>query len=300
MKALTRSLALLLLLTVLLAACGSEPNTSSGSPAGAGGSTDGPSEGTPPDEGEGPTDGGEGDGSSTTLEVWFTKGEQLFRSTVTIESTPSVGRAAVEALIAGPPSETAEDGVSTQVPDATEFLGLSIADGIATVDLSGEFATGGGSLSERMRLAQLVFTLTQFPTVKGVLLHMDGKAVEAFSGEGIITDHALKRAEFEDLAPPIVVESPQAGDEVSSPMTIEGTADVYEATVSFRLLDADGKEIASGFATATCGTGCRGDYMEQLKFSVDEKQAGTLEVFESSAENGEPLHMVRVPVVLTP
>lgn len=100
--------------------------------------------------------------------------------------------------------------------------------------------------------------------------------------------------------PPIVVRTPLNGDLVSSPLTIAGTADVFEATVSVRILDARGRELASGFATATCGSGCRGRYRTKLFFFTPERQAGTVEVYESSAEDGSQLFLVTIPVTLVP
>jgi hypothetical protein len=111
-------------------------------------------------------------------------------------------------------------------------------------------------------------------------------------------------AEPTDLEPPagedpaIVVETPQPGDEVASPVTIAGTADVFEATVSIRILDEDGGELAAAFTTATCGSGCRGRFSTDLFFFVDQTQNGAIEAFESSAEDGSPINLVSIPVVL--
>ena len=102
------------------------------------------------------------------------------------------------------------------------------------------------------------------------------------------------------VKPAIVVRTPVAGDEIVSPVTVAGTADVFEATVSIRILDANGQELAAAFATATCGTGCRGKYSAEVFFFTEERQNGTIEVFESSAADGSPLNLVRVPVVLVP
>jgi Immunoglobulin-like domain of bacterial spore germination len=100
--------------------------------------------------------------------------------------------------------------------------------------------------------------------------------------------------------PAIVVRTPVAGDEIVSPVTVAGTADVFEATVSIRILGANGEELAATFTTATCGSGCRGRYSEEVFFFTEERQDGTIEVFESSAADGSPLNLVRVPVVLVP
>jgi hypothetical protein len=100
--------------------------------------------------------------------------------------------------------------------------------------------------------------------------------------------------------PAIVVETPQASDEVGSPIRIEGTANVFEATVSIELLDASGQVLAATFATATCGTGCRGAFSAKLFFFTSERQNGLLRLFESSAQDGSELHVIEIPLALVP
>jgi len=234
-----------------------------------------------------------------TFEVWFGYGEWLFVTKRTEPFGPRVGTA-VTALLAGPSAAERTVGVGTSIPEGTELLGLSIDGGIATVDLSRTFESGGGSLSMFSRLAQLTYTLTQFPTVEGVNLRLEGKPVTVFSGEGIILDDPMTRRSFRDRLPPILVQSPLIGEQVSSPITISGTANVFEATVSITILDAQGLEIASGFTTATCGTGCRGTYSTSVGFTVDQTQAGTVRVYEVSAKDGHPINVVDIPVVLLP
>jgi hypothetical protein len=81
---------------------------------------------------------------------------------------------------------------------------------------------------------------------------------------------------------------------------VSGTADVFEGTVSIRILDENGAILSEDFTTATCGSGCLGTYKTRVRFQIDHKQRGSIQVFESSAENGEPLHMVEIPVTLLP
>jgi hypothetical protein len=247
-----------------------------------------------------PTNGGSnGSGETVTYEVWFTRGEHLFVTSRTQPFTVAVGRAALTALLQGPSDAEAAAGVGSVVPDDTDLLGLNIQDGIATVDLSGEYDDGGGSLSMRMRLAQVVYTITQFDTVQGVEFRLDGDPVETFSGEGIVLEDPQTRADYEDLLPAITVSSPVIGQRVSSPVTIAGTANVFEATVSIWILDEDGDRIVETFVTATCGTGCRGDYSARVEYDVDHDQPGTIQVFESSAQDGRPTKVVKIPVTLT-
>ncbi len=246
-----------------------------------------------------PTNGSNGSGETVTYEVWFTRGEHLFVTSRTQPFTVAVGRAALTALLQGPSSAEAAAGVGSVVPDGTELLGLNIEDGIATVDLSGEYDDGGGSLSMRMRLAQVVYTITQFDTVQGVEFRLDGEPVETFSGEGIVLEDPQTRADYEDLLPAITVSSPVIGQRVSSPVTVAGTANVFEATVSIWILDENGDRIVETFVTATCGTGCRGDYSARVEYDIDHDQPGTVQVFESSAKDGKPMNVVKIPVTLT-
>jgi hypothetical protein len=225
--------------------------------------------------------------ATVTYEVWYQLNRRLFVTTRTEPATARVGTAAIEALLAGPSDIEAAADVSTSVPAGTVLNDLTIDDGIAVVDLSAEFASNTSGL----RVAQVVYTLTQFPTVEGVVIAIEG---ESAAGE------PQSRRDFEDLLPAIVVVTPVIGQTVSSPVSVAGTANVFEATVSLRILDADGNEIAREFTTATCGTGCRGDYSTKLKFDVDSEQAGTIEVFEESAKDGSHINVVSIPVTLAP
>lgn len=99
---------------------------------------------------------------------------------------------------------------------------------------------------------------------------------------------------------PIVVASPEAGATVSSPVTIAGDASVFEGTVSIRIVDADGDELAQTFTTATCGGPCRGDFSKAVEFEVDEAQDGVIEVFEQNVASGAEASSVETASVVIP
>ena len=126
---------------------------------------------------------------TTQLSVWLARGEKLEPVTRTVPSVPRIGAEAVKALLAGPTAAETRDGFSTAVPKETRFLDLTIdAAGIAKVDLSRDFESGGGTLGLTMRLAQVTCTVGQFPTVKGVRFALNGELVSVFSGNGIVID----------------------------------------------------------------------------------------------------------------
>lgn len=100
--------------------------------------------------------------------------------------------------------------------------------------------------------------------------------------------------------PPIAVALPQSGMILFGSAHVVGSADVFEATVSIRIVDERGVMIAESFTTATCGTGCRGDYAADVPFAVEHRQPGTVQVFESSAKDGSMINTVEIPVTLAP
>jgi spore germination protein GerM len=300
--------AALLLLVLAATACGGEDATSVGpSPTETETTETSPGTENPPTDTETtPTE--TAPATPVSFQVWFAKPDlderlnggsdpKLFavqRSAQTV----AVGRAALEELISGPEGADGE-GVSSAVPAGTRLLGLNIEDGLATVDLSSEFESGGGSLSMQMRLAQVVFTLTQFPTVDRVEFRLDGEPVDVFSGEGIVLDGPVDREDYADLMPAIIVDRPTPGAQISSPVTVSGSANVFEANVTVRILDASGKELKRTFTTATCGTGCRGDFSVAVPFPAQPAGSEGFVVVEDddAAGMGFPPHQVRIPIV---
>jgi germination protein M len=240
-------------------------------------------------------------GQSFTYQLWFVD-EEGFLAVVsrTEPFEPGVGGIALTRLLEGPNGEEADAGLGTAIPGGVDLNGLSIGGGVATVDLSSDFEAGGGSLAETLQLAQVVYTITQFDTVDSVRFELDGDPVEFFGGHGIDVRSPQTRQDYDDYVALVIVMSPTIGERVDNPVSISGTANVFEATVSIRIRDADGDVVASTFTTATCGTGCRGTYSATVSYTVSQEQAGTIEVFESSAQDGSPLHMVSIPVILTP
>jgi hypothetical protein len=298
-------------LGVLAASCGAdEPQSAGPVPAGTG--TGAGNAGTSTGEAPAPTDTGETptttEQRTVTVQAWFARPEQegqsagdpkLFVVHRAIPATEGIGAAAVDELLAGPESIESAADVSTAVPDGTRLLGLNIANGLATVDLSSEFESGGGSLSMQMRLAQVVYTLTQFPTVKRVQFQLDGEPVRVFSGEGIVLDKPVTRGDYEELLPAILVAQPGIGAEVGRAVTVSGTANVFEANVTAIVETAAGKELVRDFTTATCGTGCRGDYSLTLRIPAQPSGSSGFVVVQDddAAGQGFPPHQVRIPIV---
>jgi hypothetical protein len=236
-------------------------------------------------------------GSLSVLSVYYMRGQYVGAAHRAVPATAAPAGAAMSALLTGPTDAELAAGLHTQIPPGTEVRGLTIRGGIATVDLSGTFAAGGDPLEERGRLAQVVYTLTQFPTVDGVRFRIDGKPLVFRSGEGAVQRGPQTRASFEDVTPAIFVEIPAVGDHVGSPLVIQGTANTFEAQFVARVLGEDGQTLAEQSVMATSGSGTRGTFNEAISFTADESLV-TLEVYEPSAADGRPIHVVRIPLDL--
>jgi hypothetical protein len=91
----------------------------------------------------------------------------------------------------------------------------------------------------------------------------------------------------------IAVLSPVSGQQVDGEVPLVGCANVYEATVLYRLLDGGGSTVTEGFTTATCGSGCVGEFREVIP--VPGPGTWTLQTFTESAEDGSEQDLIEVP-----
>lgn len=98
--------------------------------------------------------------------------------------------------------------------------------------------------------------------------------------------------------PAIDIETPLANGEVANPVSITGTADVVDASLTVRVLDANGQDLSAMAVEASCGDGCTGTFAAELFFFVDRRQPGTIEV--SGISDAGDTAIATVPVVLVP
>lgn len=233
-----------------------------------------------------------------SLQAWFTRQGKLFGTQRGVPATASVGRTALDQLLAGPSAAESAAGLRSLIPAGTQLLGLTISSGTATVDLSSSFTSAASPSTMPLRIAQVVYTLAQFPSVTGVQFKVDGQGVTVLGGVPVQSPQTT--AMYDGYLPAITVQNPVIGAQLSSPVTVSGTANVFEAVVSVRILDSAGNQIARTFSTASCGTGCRGGYSIPVSYTVTRAEPGTIEVFESSPENGQPVNVQLIPVTLAP
>jgi germination protein M len=197
--------------------------------------------------------------------------------------TRAVAAAAVGELLGAEPDCP---GSRRPFPAGTRLQEIDLDAGTATVELSRSALPAAGA-ARRWPLQALVHTLTQFPTVRRVLVKVGGRAV---SGP-LTRDPAIPLA-------PIALAEPAAGALVKGDrLVVKGEASVYEGTVSLRLRDDRGQVMAQGYATAAEDAPGRGPFSAALTFTPPAApHAWTVEAFEVSAEDGRIVYSVHLPI----
>lgn len=234
-------------------------------------------------------------GAEVEVRAYFLRDEAL-GPVARVAADGAVAEGAMEGLLAGPEVAESEVGFATAIPMGTELRSVTIDDTVATVDLTEEFTSGGGSASMMGRVAQVVFTLTQVPTVEAVAFEVEGTPLTELGGEGLLLEEPQTRADWESLSPAILVESPLPFADVTSPLRVTGTANTFEAMFWVTITDGEGEIVYDEPAQATSGTGTRGTFTITADFEVPRSGVGEVIVFEKSAKDGSPTNLVEIPV----
>lgn len=209
-----------------------------------------------------------------------------------------VASGALKALLEGPTAAEKTAGASSSIPAGTRLLGVSLNGGVATVDLSREFGSGGGSLSIMSRVAQVVFTATQFSTIESVIFEIEGEPLDSLGGEGLLLQGPQTRAQWEEFAPVILVEEPVRGDTATmgQPLLITGSANVFEAQFKVEVTDGDGLIIVSTPVMATSGSGERGTFQVTVTPMGGKNGFGAVIVSYDSPKDGSRVVIDEIPI----
>jgi len=173
---------------------------------------------------------------------------------------------------------------SVSVPHTTSVAGASLR----ALGLDASVTIAGGTASVTLphatpaQVAEIVYTLTQYPTVRRV--NVGGRT-------------GLTRADVESFAPAILIESPAAGAAVPGTFRVSGSASVFEATFVLELV-VGGKVETRQTVTASTGAPERGGFDATVRSHAI--GPASLVAFAPSAEDGAPQHRVEVPVTIRP
>jgi germination protein M len=175
--------------------------------------------------------------------------------------TDDAATAAIRELLAGPTA--VEQGgnylgrrgplapLSTAIPSGTRLRSILVQNGVATIDLSGDFGSGGSQAA--FRQAQIVYTLTQFPTVNRVGFRLDGKPMNAIEGhEGTALAVPATRQRYFDQRRSVFVDQPAWRAAIGDTLLVTGETD-RDAEIRLALVDgATNSVLAEQTVEASC------------------------------------------------
>ncbi len=103
----------------------------------------------------------------------------------------------IRALLTGPSAAEKSTGCMTMIPDGTKLLSAVVRSGVAYLDFSDnfEFNTHGveGYLAQLM---QIVYTATEYSSVTGVQILIEGQKKDYLGSEGVWIGSPLSRGSF--------------------------------------------------------------------------------------------------------
>jgi len=126
-------------------------------------------------------------------------------SSALVPVTRQVSAAGIEAvaaeLEAGPTASESFLGLRSALTDIDAIDSVDIDGSTALVDLNDSFTTLGGS-DQIVAIAQLVFTVTEQPTLDRLIISVNGETVEVPRDDGTLTRDPLTRADYRSFSPP--------------------------------------------------------------------------------------------------
>jgi len=111
-------------------------------------------------------------GTTTMVTLYFADGRSFFPVSRRMPTGDDLPRAALQALLAGP---SAASGLTSPIPPGVEIRSVTLAGGVAHVDLSAAFLGEDGDTQAAE--AAVFETMTALPGVTSVALSVEGKSL---------------------------------------------------------------------------------------------------------------------------
>lgn len=115
-----------------------------------------------------------------------------------LPSAPSESEALLSALLEGP-----TEGVraTSAIPPGTRAIDVGVVGTVATVDLSQEFTRGAARRTLAIRVAQIVYTLTEDPEIVSVVFAFEGTPAPVIGGDERVLERPVGRMDYARFAP---------------------------------------------------------------------------------------------------
>jgi Sporulation and spore germination len=225
--------------------------------------------------------------------LFFVRGTTLGVAQRTVATTVDPHYSSLTNLLTGPDPSEASAGLTTDIPAGTALRGLEIRGGTATVNLSPQFATPAPPAALSARLAQIVYTVTAFPNVTGVIMEIAKNRLANFAGVNLTSP--VGRSQVTAALPGVLLESPGVGSSLQGQLAVSGVT-TFNGTYDIQLLDSGGKLLAN--VTDTAATGEK--FTQALPFTITSAQTGEIKVFARPTVTSQPVQEYQFGLPLTP
>jgi hypothetical protein len=138
--------------------------------------------------------------------VYMVRKGRLFPVSGQLPSAPTRPEALLAGLLQGPPAEilTPEGkpiAVTSAIPTDAQATGVGVVGNVATVDLSQEFKRGAAGRTLALRVAQIVYTLTEDSTIQSVLFAFERTQAPVINDRGQVLERPVGRKDYVGFAP---------------------------------------------------------------------------------------------------
>ena len=100
----------------------------------------------------------------------------------------------LQTLLKGPSTQELAEGLVSLIPPGSVLRSAWVRDGIAFLNFNEEFMFNPfGSQGLKAQLRQVVYTATEFSTVRGVQILIDGQTRQFLGGDNIAIGEVLNR-----------------------------------------------------------------------------------------------------------
>jgi hypothetical protein len=205
-------------------------------------------------------------------------------------TSEDVARAAIEALMAGPNEGEVANQLGSNIRKLATFNRLTVEGDLATIDFNRYFETA----KTRPQTAQIVYALTQFPSIKRVQILVDNLT------NGAIGANPLTRDDVAEFTPPILLEGPTLNATVPHRFKATGSAVSADGVVHYRVESFDGVRHDEGTAPVLGPEGQRGTILIPITLPPTVTGPVLLLVFEegTSGPATEVTTPARIPLVV--
>lgn len=139
-----------------------------------------------------------GEGPLRTGTVYMVRKGRLIDVSRELPSATTRSEALLAALLEGPPAECR---ATSAIPSDARAIDVVAAGNVATVDLSQEFRRGAAGRTLALRVAQIVYTLTEDSNILSVVFAFEGTQAPVISAGGRVLERPVGRKDYAGFAP---------------------------------------------------------------------------------------------------